>query len=385
MLRIIRLILAVLAATTIMGWPTPVMAAGEGVISGQLVNKTANGSPVNAVEVTLITYFNGEVKPDEKKVTTNAAGKFEFKDLSTDNGTTYTVGAIFQEASYTSAEIALTATSLSQAVELDVYDSTTSDEKIQVSNGHMVVYVDQGDFEILEIWRFSNTGDKAFIGTQGKTAKGTLYFNLPSGATALSPGPGSAIETSGNGAISTVAVPPGVTDVNFSYLIPYQESSLTLLRKTDYAIASFSLLVQDAGVKVTSTRLTPGNPQMINGENFLYFTAGNLARGIDLDASFSGVVKPSAASAETFLLWPWLLAGVGVLGLVVAIAYPRLKKQYIATDRPTPKDEDELVEELARLDDAFEAGTIGEKEYCSQRAQLKADLMELYARSRESQ
>ncbi|MDO8687198.1 MAG: hypothetical protein Q7K41_01280 [Dehalococcoidales bacterium] len=383
MLRVLRLMSAILAIVAIIVSVSPVLAAGEGVISGQIVNKTANGSSVSVVEVTLTPYLTGKATSDEQKVTTDIAGKFEFRGLSTDNGTAYTVSTNFQDASYTSEEITLTPTGLSQPVELDVYDSTTSDENIQVSNGHMVVYVEHGDLEVLEIWRFSNLGDKTFIGTAGNTPRTTLRFSLPSGATSLSPDPGSAIETAGIGAVSTAAVLPGVTDVNFNYFIPYQESSMTILRKTDYPIANFSLLVQDLGVKVTSAALTPGNTQMMNGTNFLYFTANNLARGTELDASLSGVVKPSAGSPEATFLWPWLLAGVAVLELVVAIAYPRLKTQQTTTNLLAPRDEVTLLEELARLDDAYESGTIEEKNYLARRAQLKASLMGIYTDNRE--
>jgi len=383
LLRVLRLMSAILAIVAIIVSVSPVLAAGEGVISGQIVNKTANGSSVSVVEVTLTHYLNGKVTSNEQKVTTDSAGKFEFRGLSTDNGTAYKVSTNFQDAPYTSEEITLTPTGLSQPVELDVYDSTPSDENIQVSNGHMVVYVIEGDLHVEEIWRFSNLGDRTFIGTQGKAAGTTLRFTLPAGATYLSPSPDIPIETTGTGVASTKAVPPGVTDVTFSYFIPYQVSSMTILRKTDYPIANFSLLVQDLGVKVTSAALTPGNPQMMDGTTFLYFTANNLARDTELDASLSGVVQLSAGSSEATSLWPWLLAGVAVLGIVVAFAYPRLKTQQTTTDSLAPRDEVTLLEELARLDDAYESGTIEEKNYRAQRARVKASLMGIYIDNRE--
>ena len=387
--RVVRLMSAFLAIAAITGGASPALAAGEGAISGQVVNKTANGSTVSAVEITLTTYLNGTATSDQQKVTTDAAGKFEFKGLPTDSGTAYAVSAIFQDASYASKEINLTSTNFSQTVDLDVYDSTTSDENIQVSNGHMVVYVIQGDLHVEEIWRFSNIGDRTFIGTRGKTAGTTLRFTLPAGATYLSPGPASSIETTGTGVASNVAVPPGITDVTFSYFIPYQGSSMTILRKTNYPIANFSLLVEDAGVKVTSTALTSGTPQMMNGTNFLYFTANNVAANTELDAALSGIINPSAASSETFSLWPWMLGGVGMLGLVVTVAYSQLKKKQTTTVSPAPSDrssgqsdEDALLMELAQLDDAYEAGTTGENEYRAQRARAKARLIEAYGGTR---
>ena len=83
-----------------------------------------------------------------------------------------------------------------------------------------------------------------------------------------------------------------------------------------------------------------------------------------------------------------------MLGLMVTVAYSQLKKKQTITDCPADQpaplgissgqsDEGELLMELARLDDAYEAGTKGEKEYRTQRTRIKASLLEVYAHSRE--
>src|SRR3972149_320823 len=124
--RVLTLTLVFLMIMITIGRPSPALATGEGVISGQVVNKTANGSAVGTVEVTLTQYLNGTATSDGQKVTTDAAGKFEFRGLSADNGTAYTVSTSFQDADYISEDIVLTSASPLQSVELDVYDSTTS-------------------------------------------------------------------------------------------------------------------------------------------------------------------------------------------------------------------------------------------------------------------
>ena len=150
LLKVLRLTLAVFAMMAITGLASPAMAEDNGSITGQIVNKTANGSQVGGVEVSLIPYFNGKPTAVEQKVASDKTGKFEFNALSTDNESTYVVSVNFQDADYVSREITLTSSNASQAIELEVYDSTTSDENLRVSAGHMVVYVDQGDFEILK-------------------------------------------------------------------------------------------------------------------------------------------------------------------------------------------------------------------------------------------
>lgn len=392
MRRILGLALALLAIANTIGWTTPVLAEGAGAIEGQVVNKTPDGSPVGGVEVILITYLNDKPTASQQKVTAGASGKFEFKGLSTDNGTAYAVRATFQDASYTSGQVTLTPASASQAVELDVYDSTTSDANIQISNGHIVAFANQGALQVLEVWRFSNTGSKTLIGTKGKTAGATLQFTLPRGATSLSPGGSFALQTTDAGAIFAEPVPPGATDITFSYHIPYEGSAITMTRKADYPISAFRFLVEDTGVKVTSSALIPGAPQMMNGTNYLDFSATNVARGVNLDASFSGIVEVSAGSTDDSFPLPWLLGGAAMLALIVAVGYPQLRKQQARSGfpealappepfSPAPIQEEALLRELARLDDAYEAGLIKEREYRARRAQTKGILMRFHVTS----
>jgi 5-hydroxyisourate hydrolase-like protein (transthyretin family) len=381
--RIIGAALAIIMiAAAAGGWASPALADGGGAISGQIINKTAGGSPVEALEVTLITYMNGEAADVRQKAATDAAGRFEFRDLSTDNVTTYAMSVTFQDADYNTDPIALTPDGPAREVELYVYDSTTSDAGLQVSNGHIVVFTVQGALEVLEVWRFNNTGDKTFIGAEGKAGGATLRFSLPAGATSLVPGGDLTLETTDTGWVGTNAMPPGVTDINLSYFIPHQGSEVTISRKLDYPVAGFRLLVEDTGVKVSSSILALSPPQMINGTNFLNFTADNLTGVAIIDASFSGIVSPSASSPEELFPWRWLLIGAVMLAAVIGFTYPQLKRRQILANPPpastAPPDEEALLLELARLDDAYEAGAIKEREYRERRAQTKADLTEIY-------
>lgn len=377
--------LVILAAIT----PTGVaLAYEEGVISGQVLNKTKVGSAVKGLEVTLTTYIN-EQAASEQKVSADDTGKFEFKGLSRDASSTYLLTARFQEALYSSEMINLKTDDPLRKVELTVYDSTPSDENIQVSNGHIVAYVDQSGLQVMEIWRFNNSGDKTYIGTQGKTVRSTLKFTLPEGATAVYPGRGFIVEENDTGMVGTSSVPPGITDVSFSYIIPYQGSNLTISRKTDYEVASFGLLVQDTGAKVKSIALTEQIPLEMGGAKYLYFTAQNLSRGIDLDASFSGMTITRATILGTSNPWPWLAAGIAALGLVLLAAYPRLVRkramEYVTASILQPQQADRLadernalIREIASLDDEFEAGKIIESEYRARRLSAKARLVEIY-------
>ena len=270
-------------------------------------------------------------------------------------------------------------------MDLTVYDSTTSDENIQVSNAHLVIYAGYGALDALQVMRFNNVGDRTFIGTGGTTLK----LTLPSGVMSPSADEGSGIQFTSEGAVLTNPVPPGVTDVNFSYFIPYEGSSVIISQRVDYPTADFHLLVQDTGVKITSNTLAQGNVQDLGGTSFLDYSAGNLARGVDLDASFSGIVELSSSPGSS-VPWQWLLAGAGLLLVAFIVAYPRLKQRhaspvsYLQSDpaMSTDLDEDELLSELALLDDSYAAGDIRQGEYTERRNRAKDALVQMYEQNR---
>lgn len=390
MRRLVRVSVAfilIFAIATIV-WSSPALAAGEGIISGQVVNKTPGGSGVGALTVTLTTYLNGQTTLTPQKTTADPSGKFEFEGLSVETGITYTVGTTFHGADYVSPPLTLTAGNPAQTVQLDIYDATTSDENIQASNGHIVVFADPGALQVIEVWRFNNIGTKTFVGAKGGTTNGTLEFMLPAAATGLDFEESLPLETTATGAAATTAIPPGVTDINFRYQIPYEGERVAIARVTDYPTADFRLLVGDTGVKVTSTALKAGDTQDLNGTKYLNFTAGNLARGTILDVSFSGITHQSAGLQNSSKSWPWLLGGMALLGLMGVVAYSRLKKRQ-ADDTAVamniseePASEAGLLREIARLDDEYEAGNMKEAEYRLRRARAKASLLEIHSRSR---
>lgn len=387
MIRVLKFAFLVTAIIAAVAAASPALAAGEGVLTGQIVNKTAGGSQIGALQVSLVTYVNGKATDGSQNTTADAQGRFEFRGLGTDSGTTYAARTTFQSANYTSTPVALTSANASQAVTLAVYDATTSDEKIQISTGHTVVYPVDGALEILDVWSVQNVGDKTFIGMPQSSGNTTVKFTLPAGAMSPTAGDGIDLTFVGRDAFSSSPVPPGSMDFNYSYLVPFAGSEANISRTLDYATADYHLLVQDTGAKVSSSVLTQGPKQNLSGTAFLDLAGRNLGRGVALDAALSGIKVTSNGATSSFP-WPWLLVGIGVLA-VVLIGYPRLRRQTIgvstesgsrgASQSPEIYDEETLIAEMARLDDDFEAGSMGEAAYRTQRSRLKGVLADMYA------
>ncbi|MEW6033936.1 MAG: carboxypeptidase-like regulatory domain-containing protein [Chloroflexota bacterium] len=382
--RATTIALAMLAATIL---STPAFAEEQPGITGQVVNRTADGQTVGGLEVTLITYINGQ-QSSQQKTTCDDQGGFEFRGLSADPSYAYEVYVSYQGVEYTSPRLVLKPEEPIQSMELSVYETTEDDSAIETVNSHMVLYLDQGTIQVLEVWRFVNAGDRTYIGSLVKETRHTLQFTLPRGAQDILSGDGFDPQFTDSGMADTLPLPPGIRDISFTYLIPYSSASMTVSRQTDYPVVSFGLLVQDKGVQVKTVALAPSEPLTIADSRFLYFVGQNLARGTDIDISLTGLPMPApdGTSSSEGVPWQWLAGTAVALALILgAAAYARLRRGpgTIAIQAPkgiadAPESEREaLLLQIASLDNDFDAGRVGEQEYRARRSQLKARVIEL--------
>jgi len=166
----------------------------QGSISGQIANKTSGGSVVGGLDVTLVAIKDGAPVPSPATTKADPDGKFQFTGLTVDPNTIYLAQAKYLDVFYTSDEIQLLAESPSQTIELAVYNTTESDAAIKVVTSHMVLEFQPGQVEVLEVWRFSNSGDTTYIGSKTGETRHTLRFSLPAGASGVDHGDGMAPE-----------------------------------------------------------------------------------------------------------------------------------------------------------------------------------------------
>lgn len=372
------MVLAALALSGVAGIASAADAP-QGSISGQIVNKTPGGPQVGDLEVALIGIQSSVPLSSPMTTKADADGKFQFSGLTVDPGIVYVAQVGYLDVYYTSDDTQLTAESASQTIELAVYETTESDAAIKVANAHMVLDFLPGQVDVLEVWRFANSGDRTYVGTKSGESRNTLRFSLPAGASGVDHGEGMAPEPTSNGIVDTLPVIPGVRDIAFAYSIPYQSSKLTITKKADYAIDSFGLLAKgDGGVAVSSVALTKGDPLNMGGVTYLSYSAKGVAAGADLDASLSGLpVSTTDGKGSSMPSIPLIWVGAGVVGLalVVGIAYPIIRRRRAAVAVGSgfgAEDERQaLLMRIAKLDDEFEAGTLGEQEYQSRRSELK--------------
>lgn len=358
--------------------PGSLAAAPEGVLEGQLVNKTPGGASVAGQEVTLRTYWQNSEK-GTASTKTDGEGRFRFSGLATEQGYSYDLTVTYQEAEYNSPKVSFDAGESSKALEMAVYDSTTSDAAIKVTVSHVILYVEEGSLFVGEFLQFINDGDHTYVGSQtvapdGK--KATLQFSLPRGASDLQYSRSlmdCCVVPIPEGFVDTMAVQPGTKEVAFSYRLRYSPPEYNFSRRIDYPTEVMNLLISGAA-QAESQQLTSQGLVQLEGMEFQNFSGENLARGYQMDARLLGLPQ---GSLQGQLKWAGL--GLAVLALALALGYSILKRRPVAQPvAPQALNErDRLLLEIARLDQAFEAKSISEKEYRRSRSQKKARLLAL--------
>ncbi len=182
-----RIVLLVVLALSL---PSAALAAegSQGVIQGQLVNGTADGSSVGGIEVLLEPYVNNS-QSDSVTAMTDDDGRFVFEALTTDASHVYHLSLWFQETEYFGEAISFAEGETLAETQIMVYDATATDENIVVTNSHTIVDVEVGGLRFTEVYALLNQGDRSYVGSVAvaEDAKATLAFPLPEGAIELQP------------------------------------------------------------------------------------------------------------------------------------------------------------------------------------------------------
>lgn len=338
--------------------------------------------------LTLKMMVGGQEK-ESRTAVTDDAGRFRFEGLPTGSNYTYELSLVYQGADYTWEGITFAAGETAKSVETVVYDSTSSPETIKVEVAHVVIEPQDKEIAVTEILLFVNEGQKTYIGSEtvapdGK--KATLRFSLPSGATKVTPRQGlmeCCLVQNGKGFVDTMSLKPGPKEVVFSYQVAYSDSALLFAKAVDYPTTALNVLIKDMGLQVQSDSLAKAGPVTIQGKSYLLFPGKNLTPGANWVLRLSGL--PQGSFQDNFR---WLAIALPVIVLGIGLTYPLFRSRMARKPTPSPQSGAEterrrLLQEIAQLDDDFEAGKLSTADYREKRAEKMAHLI-LLSRGRGS-
>jgi hypothetical protein len=347
-------------------------------ISGNIVNGTAGASVPGGLTVTA-TEVDARVTKQvaTKKATVGPGGAFRIDGFPAQSGDHFVVGTDYLGVTY-SAEA-----TPGSAATVKIYETTTDPTVLSIPATTLTVIIGkQGNYNVLQLLTAHNSSDRSYVGTPNPGAPGsppTLELPIPAGATAFSPVQGLAngLTAAPDGLVaSTDPIQPGNTDVSYLYNIAVPRSGWGMSLPVIYATSKFDVLV-DPGLTLSGPGLTLRKSVTINKKDYRDYEGAGLAPGTTLNATIAPVNSTSAT----------LYLGLGALLVLIvasAVGVPRLlrkrRRQELEDGKPEATGErEQLIEEIAALDEAHAAGSVEEDDYTAQRAELKNRLLALTA------
>ena len=389
---------SLLALAVFISEASPSHSEGDITIVGRVVNGTSGAVVPDELEVTLhVIDESGAL--DVSTTSSVGDGIFTFPAVQVNEDNTYAVAARHQDVLYSSR---LDTAQLGEPVELTIYDSNHDLGQLHIDAQVLLISGADGDSRTLsafEVLSVVNQGDHTFLpDLETPASMKFLRFGLPAGASkpeVASDLAGGSIIDVGTGFALTAPVPPGAHRVTYSYLLPYEGSSLALTHSFPMGADTFRLLLAEGLGDLTDPGpLSSVAPHQVEGKNFDVWVEDQLVPGSKLQVEVTGLPQPPALRrlGDALVDGPYLKIGIpSFVGAVFAallmyVVLFRRPSQVSAISIVPPsgssvlprragieemEERRSLVEQIADLDDQFQQGAIDQEDFQWRRQQLK--------------
>ncbi|MDX1521060.1 MAG: c-type cytochrome, partial [Anaerolineae bacterium] len=270
------------------------LPARDGVLTGQALNVTLN-EPLANTEVTL-RVFNGSTEVDRQSATTDAEGNYVFANLAADPGLSYQVESRYQDVLYESDLNGFVPDSSETVLNLDVYETTSDDSALAVTQLHFIVAFTPQSINMLQIYVVGNAGQATYIGQAAADGPAqTFRFTLPTQANS----PIFQDDPTGNrfieieqGFADTRPVLPGEEGliVAATYDILYNDDEVVVETPLLADINAVNLLMDAGVVTLDSDQLAFVENRQIQGDAFAIYGGEQLSEGETLTLRFSNLL-----------------------------------------------------------------------------------------------
>jgi len=358
-----------------------------GTLRGKIENGTRDGIVPTDLQVFLNIYKrdgqNTTPISSDKFTKINRKGEFVFKDLEVTPGIFYEPMVTYKNVRYYGPMVELTKEKPNAKSNVKIYETTTSDSTIEVLRHHILLLPAKGILNVREIMVLTNRSDRTYVGKE-PTASGkfrTITFRLPKGAQNIQLGEGAmscCIEFEKGGFYDTMEFPPGQKQVTFDYRLDVDEKEIELVKPITLVTRELDFIPMEPTLQISGGGLKLQN--LANTKVRMY-VAQNFKKGDAVKITIAGLI-PKPTNPGFVLLG--LFTGLLLIGGVVALRkYKQTQRQAqesisddaVKTQAPLPQSTaDQLVREIAILDEMFEENKIDPKVYEQKRKELKERL-----------
>ncbi len=366
-----------------------VESSTTGAIIASVINGTDGAEIPEDLEITLHAFEGGRevvvgtATPDE-------AGSATFPELEVAPSRLYLLSTEHGGVRYASEPVHLQDNGQLLELPVMIYESTTDTRLVHVDQLHVLLdFSGEGVVQVIELWLLSNLGDRTLI-AGGETP--SLEIALPQGWKNLrfeEGGLGGRYQSTSRGFGDLAPLRPGrgSAQMVFSLELPY-DRQLEFRQPLDYPVSAVTLLIPEGGPRVRGAEFEDKGMQETAGVKLRNYALGSRSAGEALVFTLTG--RPRSSS-QANVDGPWVgIASAMSLALALAVVgwwfgpwrnRTSGDSRGLVSGRTLSDGQDELLRQIASLDDAFEAGQLQEHSYHQRRRELKERLVDLMSRA----
>lgn len=383
-------LLIILAVTlTLFPFGGPAILAQEATtVRGQVINGTADAEIPEALSVLmLITGADGRLA-GTGQANADSDGDFVFENVQVEDGSTYTVSVDHLGVFYGTS---LTHDNLAEELTLTVYETTRDASVIHVERQVMVIAAvdkDNQSVSAIEFVRLVNPSDRTLLPDLTNLEQiSFLRFALPPNPAELnvqSDLPGGDIVSIGTGFALTSPVVPGAHSIDFSYVFPYEEDTVSYRQSLVQGAGIFQVLMPETFPDMAVSNLTSVDPVNIQDTSYRAYEVRDLPQGQGLQVEITGLPLPGALTRFSNTITGgrfWQIAIPSALGVTLAFILlwglirgyrpnSGVDGQSMASAALDPAERAAVVRAVAALDLQYQEGHIPESDYRAQRQGL---------------
>ncbi len=374
------------------------------VIAGQIINGTPGGSVPANLSLMLHTY-DGQTMTAMTDGVADAQGRFRFESVPMQRGRSFEVMVTYRDVAYFSQRVEPELGEPVLELPVTVYETTTATTTLRVGQLHLLLEFAPGSVQVMQLYILSNLGDRTIVVGDGKG----VPFRLPAEARDVrfeSDPTGARFMRTEDGFVDTAPIVPGegTLPTLVRYTLPYTGEA-TLRIPIDYPTQRVSVLLPEVGVRLEDAAYwRVGKELLLRGQVHQVFdyervplTAGEVLslRIVGQPAVTTSTSDPATMERPSVSLaregGPFRISSerrrtVFLVGMALSLILieagglwwwrNRLLSAVAASGTP-PSERASLLQAIADLDDAYEAGAIDEGAYRVQRAHLRHQALAL--------
>jgi hypothetical protein len=334
-------------------------------ISGILINST-NNQPVPMANITLyIEQLNTDLKVLNE--TTDSTGKFTFKNIEIKEDALYWLSVFYKGVGYTEL---FDFVSGNKNLELQVYDTTTSDDVISIFNSSILFsQVDHLNRKISVIEMVTLLNNSMLTYIPGSGPMELLRFGLPDGASNLivdTEIPNSDWIQIDKGFAFLAPIVPGKHELMYAYQIPYSGTETQFIKNWRYGSEKLRIVIPENLTQVKTNLTKTSSVLQLGNINYEVQESKDIKRMQKMEVLVFNLPEPTIFELikEKFKTAKYVYAAPITLALLLFISIPIFVWRNRKKENSTETQSVELIDQMKlNLKKELESGKISEERY----------------------